>query len=81
MSRKNILVVEDDKHISKLLTFNLEKSGFGCTAVVTGEEALTILNRESFDLILLDIMLPNMDGLETCRCIKHDKKTSNIFFI
>ncbi len=78
MGGQKILVVEDDKHISKLVKYNLEKAGFDCVASITGEEALEVLDRESVDLIILDIMLPKMDGFETCRHIKQDKKLSNI---
>jgi len=78
MARQTILVVEDDKHISKLVKYNLEKAGFDCTVTVTGEDALEVLDRESIDLIILDIMLPKMDGFETCRHIKQDKKLSGI---
>jgi len=75
---QKILVVEDDKHISKLVKYNLEKAGFDCTVTVTAEDALEALDRESIDLIILDIMLPKMDGFETCRHIKQDKKLSGI---
>ncbi len=78
MAGHRILMVEDDKHISKLLRYNLEKAGFNCDAVVTGEDALEVLDRQSFDLIILDIMLPGMDGFQTCRHIKQDKKLSGI---
>ena len=78
MSGKKILVVEDDKHIAKLVKYNLEKAGFDCTVTITGEEALETLDREPIDLIILDIMLPKMDGLEVCKQIKQDKKLSNI---
>ena len=73
-----ILIVEDDKHISKLVKYNLEKTGFDCVVTITGEEALDVLDRESIDLIILDIMLPKMDGFETCKRIKQDKKLSHI---
>lgn len=78
MAGKKILIVEDDKHISKLVKYNLEKAGFDCTVAITGEDALEALGRESIDLIILDIMLPTMDGFETCRHIKKDKKLSGI---
>lgn len=78
MAGQKILVVEDDKHIFKLVKYNLEKAGFDCTVTVTGEDALEVLDRESIDLIILDIMLPKMDGFETCRHIKQDKKLLNI---
>ena len=78
MAGQKILIVEDDKHISKLVKYNLEKAGFDCTVTVTGEDALEALDRESIDLIILDIMLPKMDGFETCRHIKQDKKLSGV---
>ncbi|MFH1458775.1 MAG: response regulator transcription factor [Candidatus Omnitrophota bacterium] len=78
MAEQKILVVEDDKHISKLVKYNLEKAGFACTAAMTGETALEILDKEAIDLIILDIMLPKMNGYETCRNIKQDKKLANI---
>jgi DNA-binding response OmpR family regulator len=78
MKKHKILVVEDDKNISKLLKYNLEKADYECNLVLTGEEALDILNRRQVDLIILDIMLPEMDGLEVCRIIKQNEKFRNI---
>ncbi len=78
MAGQKILVVEDDKHISKLVKYNLDKAGFDCTVTVTGEDALEVLDRDSIDLIILDIMLPKMDGFETCRHIKQDKKLTGV---
>ncbi|MFH1856748.1 MAG: response regulator transcription factor [Candidatus Omnitrophota bacterium] len=78
MNEGKILIVEDDKNISKLLKYNLEKAGFTCEALADGEKALELLDEESFDLIILDIMLPGMDGFGICKKIKQDKKISNI---
>lgn len=78
MSKEKILIVEDDKHISKLVKYNLEKAGFECTVTITGEKALEILDKESVDLIMLDIMLPKMDGFQACKQIKQDKKLSAV---
>jgi DNA-binding response OmpR family regulator len=78
MSKEKILVVEDEKHISKLVTYNLEKAGYEVYAALTGEEALKLLGCYPFDLIILDIMLPGMDGFEVCRTIKQDPKLKNI---
>jgi DNA-binding response OmpR family regulator len=78
MSKEKILVVEDDRHISKLVKYNLEKTGYGCAIAEDGEEALDILAKERFELIILDIMLPKMDGFEVCRVIKQDAKHKNI---
>jgi two-component system phosphate regulon response regulator PhoB len=73
MSRKKILVVEDEKNISKLVKYNLDKAGYDCVVTSKGEEALKILEREPFDLAVLDIMLPGIDGLEVCKRIRADE--------
>lgn len=78
MGQGRILVVEDDKHISKLIRYNLEKAGFQCSVTITGEDALALLDQENFDLVLLDIMLPKMDGLEVCRSIKQKEHLSGL---
>lgn len=78
MVTQSILVVEDDKHISKLIKYNLEKAGFECFLADDGEEALKVLKSEGVHLIILDIMLPKMDGFEVCRLIKQDAKLKNI---
>jgi DNA-binding response OmpR family regulator len=76
--KERILIVEDDKHISKLVKFNLEKANCECTIAATGEKALEILDSESADLMILDIMLPGMDGFEICRSVKEKEKFKNI---
>jgi DNA-binding response OmpR family regulator len=78
MAKQNILIIEDDKSISKLLKYNLEKAGFETTAAGSGEAALEILARQQPLLIILDIMLPGMDGLEVCRQIRQDTALKNI---
>jgi len=78
MSKEKILIVEDDKHISKLVKYNLEKAGFECTVTVTGEEALGILDKQAASLIILDVMLPKMDGFEACKRIKQNKRLASI---
>jgi two-component system, OmpR family, phosphate regulon response regulator PhoB len=76
--KERILVVEDDKHISKLVVYNLEKAGFDCSQAYTGEEALKYLAKQPADLIILDIMLPEMDGFAVCRLIKQDNRLKHI---
>jgi len=78
MLKEKILVIEDDKHISKLVKYNLEKAGYDSTVVEDGEEALDVLGKQGADLIILDIMLPKMDGFEVCRAIKQNNKLKNI---
>lgn len=74
MSSQRVLVVEDDKHISKLIKYNLEKAGFLCAVCITGEDALEILDSQAVALIILDIMLPRMDGFEFCRKVRQDTR-------
>ncbi len=76
--KERILIIEDDKHISKLVKFNLEKANYECDIFSTGEKALEALDSRPIDLILLDIMLPGMDGYEICRAIKEKEKLKNI---
>jgi DNA-binding response OmpR family regulator len=78
MEKQRILVIEDDKHISRLVKYNLEKAGYDAVVVEDGEQALEHLGRQSADLIVLDIMLPKMDGFEVCRSIKQDPKLKDI---
>lgn len=73
-----ILIVEDDQNIAKLVKYNLEKAGYRTTVCITGEEALEFLDRQLADLIVLDLMLPKMDGFETCRRLKDDTRMSQI---
>ena len=75
MSMGRILVVDDDKNICELLRLYLEKEGYTVTISNEGEEAITKFNAINPDLILLDIMLPTLDGWQVCREIR---KTSNV---
>ena len=70
-----ILVVDDEKTIVKGIKFNLEKEGYEVLVAYDGEEALQVFNEESPDLIVLDLMLPKMDGFDVCRNIR---KTSDV---
>jgi two-component system, OmpR family, phosphate regulon response regulator PhoB len=78
MSGNRILVVEDDKNIAKLIQYNIEKAGFVCTVTADGNTALNIIEKEKVDAIILDIMLPGIDGLEVCRRIRKDQKKAAI---
>ena len=75
---KSILVVEDFPETLKLLSTILEQAGYEVKTAETGEDALEILSVNKFDLIVLDIMLPRVDGFEVCRRIKSDPKTQEI---
>lgn len=67
---KRVLVVDDEQPIADILQFNLEKEGYEVVCAYDGEEALTKVEEQAFDVILLDIMLPNKDGMEVCREIR-----------
>ena len=76
--KKTLLIVEDDKNISKLVKYNLEKAGYDCLTVFSGDQVLSVLRKGSFDLVILDIMLPELDGFEVCRLIKQEDKLKTI---
>jgi two-component system alkaline phosphatase synthesis response regulator PhoP len=78
MSRQTILVVDDEEDILELLRFNLSKEGYQIFCVPSGEEALKFARAKVPDLMLLDIMLPGIDGLEVCRRLKADAATKGI---
>ena len=68
-----ILVVDDEKLLVKGITFNLENEGYEVTAAYDGEAAVELAKKESFDLIILDLMLPGTDGFEVCRRVREQK--------
>ncbi|MDE2291816.1 MAG: response regulator, partial [Elusimicrobia bacterium] len=78
MSAK-ILVVEDDKSIVRLLKYNLEKAGYRTVTAEDGKAGLDALRREKPDLVLLDIMLPKMDGHEVCRVARAESNVPILF--
>jgi two-component system phosphate regulon response regulator PhoB len=78
MSRERILVVEDEEDISELVKYALTRDGYQPVGVPTGEEALLMAKKELPDLVLLDLMLPGIDGLEVTRILKSEPKTKNI---
>ncbi len=78
MQKKRILVVDDEEDIRKLVIYNLSRDGYMVDSAVSGEEALKITKKNIPDLILLDLMLPGIDGLETARRFKNDSSTSSV---
>ncbi|MFA6358297.1 MAG: response regulator [Candidatus Omnitrophota bacterium] len=76
--KEKILIVEDEKDIIKMIEYNLKKEGFRVIDARDGEDALDLAGREHPDLILLDLMLPGMDGLEVCKTLKKESKTISI---
>lgn len=78
MAKEHILVVDDEEDILELVRYNLSKEGFRVSTVLSGEEALKAARSSQPDVILLDLMLPGVDGLEVCRLLKQDPKTQHI---
>jgi two-component system alkaline phosphatase synthesis response regulator PhoP len=78
VARETILVVEDETDIAEMVVYNLSREGFRAVAVTSGEDALRRLHHEPCDLVLLDLMLPGLDGLELCRRLKQEEKTRAI---
>jgi phosphate regulon transcriptional regulator PhoB len=76
--KEKILIVEDEKDIVKMLEYNLQKEGFKTLSARDGEDALDTANKEQPDLVILDLMLPGMDGLEVCKALKSGAKTARI---
>ena len=78
MSRERILIIEDDENIQELLQYNLSKEGFRTVGALSGEDGLNKARRDPFNLILLDLMLPGLDGLDVCRVLKKEEKTRSV---
>lgn len=76
---KKILIVDDEKDIVELVRYNLEKEGFKCYVAFDGEEAVEKAKDKKPDLVLLDIMMPKMDGIEACRQIREIDSLKNVF--
>ena len=70
---KSILIIEDDKNIAELERDYLEANGYEVDTKLNGESGLEAALKQNYNLILLDLMLPGMDGFEICRCIRREK--------
>ncbi|MBX7259468.1 MAG: response regulator transcription factor [Candidatus Hydrogenedentes bacterium] len=77
MARETILVVDDEEDILELVNYNLTKAGFRVSCVSSGGEAVKAARTMSPDLVVLDLMLPGLDGLEVCTLLKNDPKTKD----
>jgi len=78
MARGKILIVEDDRDIVEMVEYNLREEGYITVSALNGEDGINLARSEQPDLIILDIMLPVIDGFEVCRILKSDDKTSHI---
>ncbi len=74
----SVLLAEDDPHIRRVSEIALRRSGFEVCTVADGAEALELLDDRLFDLVVLDGMMPNVDGLEACRQIKANPRTAHV---
>lgn len=78
MTRKEILIVEDEESLLKLQSLLLASRGYSVNGVTDGRMALDWVSRKKPDLVLLDIMIPEIDGFEVCRQLKSEETTKNI---
>jgi two-component system, OmpR family, alkaline phosphatase synthesis response regulator PhoP len=78
MAGETILVVDDERDILELVRYNLEKEGFKVSCVLSGYDALAAVQEAPPDMILLDLMLPDLDGLDVCRRLKEEEKTRQV---
>jgi len=78
VAKKLILAIDDEKDILKLVQYNLEREGHQVLCAKSGEEGLELARAKKPDLILLDLMLPGMDGLEVCKVLRSNKETRHI---
>ena len=78
MGKHKILAVEDEEDILELIRYNLEKEGYKVESAETGETAIRKADTENFDLMLLDLMLPGIDGLEVARRLKKNTRTREL---
>ena len=78
MKKPKIVVIEDEVDILEVINYNLSKEGFDVCSALDGEEGLALIKKEVPDLVLLDLMLPGLDGIEICRKLKTDYSTRSI---
>jgi len=78
LETKKIVIIEDEKHIRELLTYHLVKNKYAITACASAEEALPVIQSQCPHLIILDLMLPKMSGLELCKELKKNPKTKDV---
>ena len=75
---ESILIIDDEDDIRDILSYNLQKEGFKVHQASTGKEGILKAQQEVPDLVLLDVMMPEMDGIEVCQILRDDPKTKHI---
>jgi phosphate regulon transcriptional regulator PhoB len=78
MAKRAVLVIDDEKDLIELVSYNLRKEGFEIASAPDGESGLAEAKRELPDIVIVDLMLPGIDGLEVCRRLRSEKRTSHI---
>ena len=78
MAKEKILIIEDEPDIVRMLEYNLKKEGFRVVSAPDGQEGLRQARKQCPDIILLDLMLPEIDGLEVCRALRQERDTAGI---
>lgn len=78
MPKETILIIEDEKNILELLKYNLEQEGYSVQTATRGDQGLELVRKTKPELLILDLMLPGMDGIEICKLLKQSEKTSSI---
>lgn len=81
MAKEKILIVDDEQDLVKLIRYHLEKEGYKITAAYNGEDALFLARKERPELIILDLMLPGIDGLEVCKRLKTSQELASIAIV
>jgi len=78
MTPWNVLVVDDEADLVELVSYNLKKEGFAVDSALDGEQALSKIRKKKYDLLILDLMLPGLQGMELCRILRNDPKTVHL---
>ncbi|MGV2644140.1 response regulator, partial [Clostridium perfringens] len=81
MSEEKILVVDDEDHIVELISYNLTSSGYKVITANNGLDAVRLAKEENPKLMLLDLMIPGLDGFDVCKAIRNDSETKDISVI
>jgi len=79
--KRSVLIVEDEEDIRELLSYTLLREGYQVASVASGEEALAVAEAETPDLVILDLMLPGLDGLTVCRKLRASPKTAGVAIV